>query len=182
MYIKGDLDGLWIFEPKILEDHRGHFFESFNQKKFEEATGLNLNFVQDNQSLSHFGVMRGLHFQKASEGQAKLVRVISGTVQDVVVDMRKDSPTYGKNYSIVISAQNKKQMFIPRGFAHGFLVLSDSAEFFYKCDNFYSPKHESGIFFDDPSLGIEWLLPKSLIKISDRDRDLKYLADNSYLD
>jgi dTDP-4-dehydrorhamnose 3,5-epimerase len=180
MYTKGGLEGIWIFEPKVLRDDRGYFYESFNQRNFEQNTGLQINFVQDNQSLSHYGVMRGLHFQHEAAGQAKLVRVLSGTVQDVVVDMRKNSPDYGKYFSVILSAENKKQMFVPRGFAHGFLVLSETAEFFYKCDNFYSPAHESGIFFNDPDLNIEWQLPGEAIKISERDRNLKLFCEVDY--
>jgi dTDP-4-dehydrorhamnose 3,5-epimerase len=180
MFTKGDLEGVWIFEPKILQDERGYFFESFNQQTFENHTGIHTDFVQDNQSRSHFGVMRGLHFQKKGAGQAKLVRALAGTVQDVVVDLRKESPTFGKSFSVILSADNKKQMYVPRGFAHGFLVLSDYAEFFYKCDNFYSPAHDSGIYFDDESLKIDWLLPKNLIKISERDRNLKRFTETDY--
>ncbi|TAF31340.1 MAG: dTDP-4-dehydrorhamnose 3,5-epimerase [Cytophagales bacterium] len=171
------LAGLWIIDPQILQDHRGYFYESFSLKKFEQATGERPIFVQDNQSRSYHGVMRGLHFQRGEHAQAKLVRVISGVVQDVVVDIRPDSATFGKSFSIVLSDENKLQLFVPKGFAHGFLVLSNTAEFFYKCDNFYAPSHESGLFYDDPSCEIEWMLSRREMVISEKDLNLRHLNE-----
>ncbi len=164
---------LWIFEPKVFEDSRGYFFESFHQQNFETATGLQIQFVQDNQSKSDYGVLRGLHFQKNEFAQAKLVRVLSGAVLDVVVDIRKNSPTFGQHFSIELSAENHKQLFVPRGFAHGFVVLSETAEFFYKCDNYYAPTQESGIIFNDTHLKIDWQVPQNKVLVSDKDIKLQ---------
>lgn len=172
MFIPTAFEGLWVIEPKIFGDERGYFFESFNQKVFEKETGILANFVQDNQSMSSFGVLRGLHLQLGEYAQAKLVRVLSGEILDVVVDMRPQSATFGKSFSIIISEENKKQLYIPRGFAHGFVVLSQSTTFFYKCDNFYSPKHESGIIYNDPYLAIDWRLDAGQFIVSERDRNL----------
>lgn len=144
-----------IFEPRVFEDERGCFFESYNEKLFAE-NGITARFIQDNQSFSKRGVLRGLHYQLAPHAQAKLVRVVSGEIFDVAVDIRKGSPEFGKWTAAVLSAENKKQMFIPRGFAHGFLVLSGSAEVVYKCDNLYSPAHNAGIIYNDPAIGIDW--------------------------
>lgn len=160
---------LLICNPKVHKDDRGHFYESFNLKKFKEKSGLSPSFVQDNQSLSSFGVLRGLHFQKGEFAQAKLVRVLNGEVLDVVVDLRKDEPTFGQSFSIVLSSSNKTQLFIPRGFAHGFLVLSTEATFFYKCDNGYNKESELGLKYNDPKLGINWHLPQEDIVLSDKD-------------
>lgn len=160
---------LYIIEPNVFEDNRGYFFESFNLKKFEEQTGLKPNFVQDNQSQSAHGVIRGLHFQTPPMAQAKLVRVLSGKVLDVVVDLRKSEPTYGEVFTIELSDENKKQLFIPRGFAHGLSVLSETAEFFYKCDNYYSPENEQGIIFNDKDLDIDWKVPFDNSKLSEKD-------------
>ena len=146
---------LLIFEPTILPDDRGYFFESYNRRVWEEA-GVRVEFVQDNQSRSTRGVLRGLHYQVGDMAQAKLVRVVHGAVLDVAVDLRENSPAYGQWFSILLSAENKRQLFVPRGFAHGYLVLSETAEFFYKCDNFYSKAHEGGLRYDDPQLGIDW--------------------------
>ena len=143
-FIDTPIPGLFVFEPKVFEDARGYFFESFNASVFSEK-GINVNFVQDNQSKSTYGILRGLHYQLDPFAQAKLVRVISGEVLDVAVDVRQGSPTFGQHYGIILSAENKKQLYIPRGFAHGFVVLSETAEFFYKCDNFYSKEHDAGI-------------------------------------
>lgn len=162
---------LVVIEPRVFEDDRGYFYESFNQKQFDEA-GIKTQFVQDNQSKSTKGVLRGLHYQVNPMAQAKLVRVIEGEVIDVAVDIRKGSPTYGEHYTLLLSAENKKQLFIPRGFAHGFAVLSDTATFFYKCDNFYSKEHEQGIKFDDPALGIDWGFDTAKAILSDKDRIL----------
>ncbi|MCS7017986.1 MAG: dTDP-4-dehydrorhamnose 3,5-epimerase [Cytophagales bacterium] len=170
------LPGLWIFEPRVFEDERGYFFESFNQQVFAEHLGQTIHFVQDNQSKSSYGVIRGLHFQRGSYAQAKLVRVLSGKVLDIVVDIRPESPTFGQHFALELSAENRLQLFIPRGFAHGFAVLSPTAEFFYKCDNFYSPQHEGGIAYNDPQLNINWQIPTELQIISAKDRALPSFA------
>ncbi len=172
-FITTPIKDLWIFEPKVFEDSRGYFFESFHQHNFENATGLQAKFVQDNQSKSDYGVLRGLHFQKNEFAQAKLVRVLSGAVLDVVVDIRLNSPTFGQHFGIELSAENHKQLFVPRGFAHGFVVLSETAEFFYKCDNYYAPTHESGIIFNDIDLKIDWQVPQNKILVSDKDIKLQ---------
>ena len=155
-FIKTEIDGVIIVEMKAFGDNRGYFMETYHEKKFREG-GITANFVQDNQSKSTKGVLRGLHFQK-THPQAKLVRVIKGKVYDVAVDLRKDSSTYGKYVGAILSEENKKQFFIPKGFAHGFLVLSDEAEFTYKCDDFYHPEDEGGLMWNDPAIGIEWPL------------------------
>lgn len=169
-FIKTEFNGLFVLEPIVFSDTRGYFFESFNQKKFEVETGLLISFVQDNQSKSSYGTLRGLHFQRGEAAQAKLVRVLSGSVLDVVVDLRQDSPTFKKYYSIELSAENKRQLFVPRGFAHGFVVLSEAAEFFYKCDNYYNPQAESGLFFADKDLNIDWKVPHDKLILSDKDK------------
>ena len=155
-FIKTDIDGVLIVETKVFGDNRGYFMETYHEEKFREG-GITAKFVQDNQSKSTKGVLRGLHFQK-THPQAKLVRVIKGEVYDVAVDLRKDSPTYGKYVGAILSEENKKQFFIPKGFAHGFLVLSDEAEFTYKCDDFYHPEDEGGLMWNDSAIGIEWPL------------------------
>ncbi len=162
---------LFVFEPNIFEDARGYFFESFNTAIFAEKN-INTNFVQDNQSKSSYGVLRGLHYQLDPFAQAKLVRVISGEVLDVAVDVRKGSPTFGQHFGIILSAENKKQLYIPRGFAHGFVVLSETAEFFYKCDNFYSKEHDAGILYNDETLNIDWKINPADIKVSEKDANL----------
>ena len=167
--IETPIKGLKIFEPKVFGDDRGYFFESYNFLTFKEM-GITSSFVQDNQSKSSFGVLRGLHYQVPPFAQAKLVRVIQGEVLDVAVDIRNDSPTYGEWFSIILSAENKKQLFIPRGFAHGFVVLSETAEFFYKCDNFYSKAHEGGIRPDCQILNIDWQIEMSEAIIAERDQ------------
>lgn len=168
-FTETSIPGLIIFEPKIWGDDRGYFFESYNENSFKEA-GITATFVQDNQSSSGYGVLRGLHYQTGDFAQAKLVRVLSGEVLDVVVDIREGSPTYGQSFSILLSEANKKQMFIPRGFAHGFVVLSEQAVFYYKCDNFYSKESEGGILFNDPQLKIDWqVLPEKMI-LSKKDK------------
>ncbi|AOW21151.1 dTDP-4-dehydrorhamnose 3,5-epimerase [Urechidicola croceus] len=167
---KTKLDGCFIIEPTILKDKRGYFYESFNSKKFNELTGLNINFVQDNQALSSKGVLRGLHYQVGKDAQAKLVRVLKGKVLDVAVDIRKESPTYGEYVSVKLSAKNHKQLFVPRGFAHGYIVLSKTALFFYKCDNFYNKQAEGGIMYNDPTISIDWKLPQSEFIISEKDK------------
>lgn len=168
--INTDIPGLLILEPVIHGDARGYFFEAFNQKDFDEAVGMHVTFVQDNESKSSYGVLRGLHFQKGDHAQAKLVRVVSGRVLDVAVDMRPGSPTFGRHVSVELTGENHRMFFIPRGFAHGFSVLSEEAVFQYKCDNFYCPESEGGIAWDDPSLGIDWQLPAEAVKLSDKDR------------
>lgn len=169
---KTEIQDCYILEPSIFKDERGYFFESFNQEKFEEIIGTAINFVQDNQSFSTKGVLRGLHYQKGQYAQAKLVRVLEGKVLDVAVDIRKGSESYGKVVTSILSDENKKQMFVPRGCAHGFVTLSDTATFFYKCDNFYNKESESGIKFDDPSFKIDWELPKEGLIISEKDKVL----------
>lgn len=166
------LKGCFILEPKVFEDNRGYFFESFNQKTFNNLIGQEVKFVQDNQSFSTKGVIRALHYQIGDYAQAKLVRVLKGKVIDVAVDLRKDSPTFGEHVAIELSEENNRQFFIPRGFAHGFSVLSDTAIFFYKCDNFYDKSSEGGIIFNDKSLNIDWGLEKDQIKVSDKDKML----------
>jgi dTDP-4-dehydrorhamnose 3,5-epimerase len=170
-----EFPGLYVVKPTVFEDHRGYFFESYNEQVFEKAS-LPTHFVQDNQSRSGYGVVRGLHYQVNPMAQAKLVRAIEGRVLDVVVDIRKDSPTFGKHFSIELSEENRLQLFIPRGFAHGFSVLTENATFSYKCDNYYSRGHEAGIRFDDPELGIDWGLPEADIILSDKDKQLPPLS------
>ncbi|MDR1338814.1 MAG: dTDP-4-dehydrorhamnose 3,5-epimerase, partial [Prevotellaceae bacterium] len=159
-FVKTFIEGAFLLKPKVFEDSRGYFFESFNRVEFEKNVGA-VNFIQDNESKSSAGVLRGLHFQKGEYAQAKLVRVIKGAVLDVIVDIRPASPTFGKYFSVELSEQNKLQLFLPRGMAHGFLVLEDETIFSYKVDNLYSPENESGILFDDPSLAVDWKFPKS---------------------
>jgi dTDP-4-dehydrorhamnose 3,5-epimerase len=167
-FIKTELPDLLVFEPKVFEDSRGYFFESYNANVFKEA-GIDIAFVQDNQSSSAYGVIRGLHFQLNPHAQSKLVRVLSGRILDVAVDLRKGSPTFGKSFTIELSAENKKQLFVPRGFAHGFSVLSERAEVMYKCDAFYHKQSEGGIRFDDPVLNIDWQIPLEKAVVSDKD-------------
>lgn len=171
------LEGCFIIEPKVFEDKRGYFLESYNQNTFSNLVGRNVNFVQDNESLSSRGVLRGLHFQKGEYAQAKLVRVIKGKVLDVAVDLREGSPTYGQHVSVELSEDNKKQFFVPRGFAHGFVVLSDTALFSYKCDNFYNKSSEGGIIYSDQKLNIDWGLPKNELIISEKDLVLPNFED-----
>lgn len=166
------IEGVKVIKPRIFGDHRGYFFESYNQGKYEEIQDEPLNFVQDNESLSKKGTLRGLHFQTPPYSQAKLVRVVYGEVLDVAVDMRPDSPTFGQHFSIVLSGENKHQLFVPRGFAHGFVVRSDEALFAYKVDNIYAPDHDSGIMWSDPDLNIDWGLDESILKISEKDSQL----------
>ncbi len=161
-----------IIKPTVFEDSRGYFFESFNQQSFEDKTGQSGNFVQDNQSLSNFGVIRGLHAQKGEYAQAKLVRVLKGEVLDVSVDIRPNSPTFGQHIAVKLSAENRLQLYIPRGFLHGFSVLSDTAEFFYKCDNFYNKQSELGIIYNDTTLNINWEIPVGRESVSEKDLTL----------
>lgn len=171
---KTEIEGVLIIEPKVYCDARGYFFESFNSRVFAEKTGLRISFVQDNESMSTYGVMRGLHFQKPPHSQSKLVRVVKGSVLDVVVDIRKGSPTYGKHIAVELSANNHKQLFVPKGFAHGFVVMSESAVFQYKCDNFYAPQAEGGINILDNGLGIDWCVPMNQAILS--EKDTKYVC------
>ena len=175
-FIQTELEGCVIIEPKVFGDQRGYFFESFNQKQFEENVGK-VNFVQDNESRSSRGVLRGLHFQLPPYNQAKLVRCIEGEVLDVAVDLRKDSATFGKHVTVRLSGENKRQLFVPRGFAHGFVVLSRSAIFSYKVDNWYAPDHDSGIAWNDPKLKIDWQIDTSAILLSEKDKVLKNIAE-----
>jgi len=165
------LPGLTVFEPKVWGDYRGYFYESYNENTFKEG-GIEATFVQDNEAKSSFGVLRGLHYQIPPFDMAKLVRVVEGEVLDVVVDIREDSPTYGQSFSIVLSAENKKQLFVPRGFAHGYVCLSETVIFCYKCDNFYSRIHEGGIIYNDPKLNIDWKVPHADLVISEKDHRL----------
>ena len=168
-FIPTKLEGCFILEPKIILDERGYFMESFNENTFQNGTGKAVHFVQDNQSFSAKGVLRGLHYQTGEHAQAKLVRVLNGEVLDVVVDIRPESTTYGQYVSVLLSSENQKQLFIPRGFAHGFLVLSDTATFFYKCDNFYNKESEGGLLYNDPTVNIDWNFPKEELLISEKD-------------
>lgn len=172
---KTKLEGCFIIRPQVITDSRGYFFESFNQKKFETATGASGHFVQDNQSASSYGVIRGLHFQKGEYGQAKLVRVIEGRVLDVAVDLRKNSKTFSEWVGIELTSENNLQFYIPRGFAHGFSVLSEKAVFAYKCDNEYHKEAEGGIRYDDPILNIDWGIPAKNMVISEKDEMQPYL-------
>jgi dTDP-4-dehydrorhamnose 3,5-epimerase len=167
---KTGLEGCVVIEPTVFDDGRGYFFESFNQKTFEEKTAINTQFVQDNQSMSQRGVLRGLHFQKGEYAQAKLVRVIKGKVLDIAVDIRPNSLTYGKTFSIELSEENKLQLYVPRGFAHGFSVLEDNTIFSYKCDNYYNKASEGGIMYNDPDLNIDWKLDENEIMLSEKDK------------
>jgi len=175
-FIKTPFEGLAIFEPKVWEDSRGYFFESYNRQTFTEA-GIVADFVQDNQARSTYGVLRGLHFQKPPFEQAKLVRVTEGAVFDVAVDLRPDSPTRGQWYGVVLSEENKRQLFLPRGFAHGYVVITPTAEFCYKCDNYYSKAHEGGIRFDDVDLNINWPVELGDCQLSEKDLLLPVLKD-----
>ena len=176
-YIQTDIEGPVIVEPRVFGDRRGYFFESFSQRDFEEHVGP-VTFVQDNESLSaKRGVLRGLHFQKGAAAQAKLLRVVRGSVLDVAVDIRPGSPTFGKHVSVVLSGENKRQFFIPRGFAHGFLVLSDEAVFTYKVDNVYAPQSEAGIRWNDPALGIDWPIDPKDVLTSEKDLRQPLLRD-----
>ncbi len=169
-FIATELEGCYIIEPKVFADERGYFMESFNENTFQKGTETSTHFVQDNQSFSSKGVLRGLHYQVGEHAQAKLIRVLSGEVLDIAVDIRPNSKTYGKHVSIVLSGENQKQLFIPKGFAHGFLVLSKTATFFYKCDNFYNKESEGGIIYNDPTLNINWGFLEKELLISEKDK------------
>lgn len=176
-FIETKLKGCFLLEPKIILDERGYFMESFNENTFQKGIGQPVHFVQDNQSYSTRGVLRGMHYQTEEHAQAKLVRVLQGEVLDVAVDIRPESDTYGQHVAVLLSAENQKQLFIPRGFAHGFVVLSETATFFYKCDNFYNKESEGGIIFNDPSLQIDWQLLESELLISEKDNILPVLKE-----
>lgn len=177
--IKTKIEGVIIIEPRVFEDSRGYFFESFSQKQFEEKVCKTI-FVQDNESKSSLGVLRGLHFQKPPYAQSKLVRVIKGSVLDVAVDIRKGSPSFGKYVSVELSEENKKQFFVPRGFAHGFVVLSEEAIFQYKCDNFYVPDAEGALAWNDPNLNIDWKMNTDELILSDKDKRNKLLKEQDW--
>ena len=181
-FIKTEFPGLLVFEPNMFEDSRGYFFEAYNEKQFQQE-GIDIRWVQDNQSSSTYGVIRGLHYQLPPFDQTKLVRVLRGKILDVVVDIRKGSATFGKSFSKVLSAKNKRQLFIPKGFAHGFSVLSEKAEVLYKCDGFYNKESEGGIIYNDPALEIDWRIPAEEAIISDKDKVLPTLAEcrNSFV-
>lgn len=164
-----DIEGLVVIEPRVFGDSRGYFFESFSQREFEKEVGQ-VRFVQDNESKSSYGVIRGLHFQKPPHTQSKLVRVVKGRVLDVAVDLRRDSKTYGKYFSIELTEDNHLQLFIPKGFAHGFAVLSDEAVFQYKCDEFYAPESEGAIAWNDPDIGVDWQIPEDKVILSEKDK------------
>ncbi|RTL59969.1 MAG: dTDP-4-dehydrorhamnose 3,5-epimerase [Sphingobacteriales bacterium] len=169
-FVKTEFPGLLIFEPVVFEDSRGYFYESYNVRTYEKE-GVQIDFIQDNQAQSSYGVIRGLHYQLAPYAQTKLVRALSGSILDVVVDIRKGSPTYAKTFSIELSAQNRKQLLVPKGFAHGYSVLSETAEVFYKCDEFYNKESEAGIWLSDPELNIDWRVPMDKAIISDKDKN-----------
>lgn len=175
-YIQTEIDGVWLIEPKVFADERGYFMETFKEEEFRRHIG-EVHFVQDNESKSSFGVLRGLHYQKGEFSQAKLVRVICGRVLDVAVDLRRSSPTFGKHVSVELSEDNKRQFFIPRGFAHGFLVLSDVAVFMYKVDNAYAPQAEASIRFDDPELKIDWPVAPEQMVLSAKDTNGAWFKD-----
>lgn len=179
-YKETKLKGCFIIEPKVFKDTRGYFFECYNKVKFNELLGHDVDFVQDNESYSSKGVLRGLHYQKGKFAQAKLVRATLGRVLDVVLDIRLDSPTYGEHITVELSGENKKQLFVPKGFAHGFVVLSDTVLFSYKCDNFYNKASEGGIIYNDPSLSIDWKLPESSLIISEKDLVLPQFSQMSF--
>ncbi len=168
--LKTDFPGLLIYEPKVFEDNRGYFFESYNEKVFIE-NGIDMRFVQDNQAKSSYGIVRGLHYQLDPFAQTKLVRVLTGSIIDVAVDLRKNSSSYGQVFTIELSAENKKQLLIPKGFAHGYSVISETAEVFYKCDSFYNKESEGGILWNDPALNIDWQIPPGKAVISEKDAD-----------
>jgi dTDP-4-dehydrorhamnose 3,5-epimerase len=182
IYTRTDIGGLWIIEPKVFRDSRGYFMESYKEQEFEQHVG-EIHFIQENESCSTEGVLRGLHYQLEPYAQSKLVRVIQGTVLDVAVDIRKGSPTYGKYLAVELSGENKRQFFVPKGFAHGFYVMSETAVFTYKVDNPYTPTHERGIRFDDPAIGVDWrIISDNLVNTSEKDRKAPLLsgADNNF--
>ncbi len=175
--IETEIQGLFIIEPDVYGDSRGYFFESFNKRRFEEQTGISVDFVQDNESRSTYGVVRGLHFQRPPHAQAKLVRVVSGRVLDVAVDLREGSPTYGRHVAVELSGENHRQVFIPKGFAHGFSVLSEEAVFQYKCDDYYAPETEGAVAWDDPDIAIDWRIPADDMILSEKDKKHPRLSE-----
>lgn len=178
--VKTDIDGLLVLEPKVFGDARGYFMETFSERDFRTMTGLEVHFVQDNESMSAKGVLRGLHFQKRPYAQAKLVRVVRGSVQDVAVDLREGSPTFGKYCSVVLSGENRRMFYIPEGFAHGFLTLEDNTIFQYKCGAFYEPSSEGSVLWNDPEIGVEWELPGFSYLLSEKDRRAPLLSEQPY--
>ena len=174
--IKTDIEGVVILEPEVYTDERGYFFESYSQQRFDEVVSP-IRFVQENESKSRYGVIRGLHYQRGDAAQAKLVSVVRGCILDIAVDIRKSSPTFGKYVAVEISEDNKRQIFVPRGFAHGFAVLSDEAVLQYKCDNYYAPSEERGIAWNDPAIGIEWGIPEDIATLSNKDIQNPWLTD-----
>lgn len=174
--IETGFDGLFILEPQVFDDSRGYFMESFNARKIQEL-GLEANFIQDNHSSSASGVLRGLHYQNAPYAQTKLVRALKGRILDVVVDLRKDKTTFGKSFTVELSAENKRQLYVPKGFAHGFSVLGDGAEILYKCDNYYNKGAEGGLLYNDPTLGIDWGIAEKDVLLSDKDKVNPLLKD-----
>ena len=180
-FIRSTIPDVIIIDPKVHGDERGYFVETFRQDKFEEFLGFKINFYQDNESRSHHGVLRGLHYQLAPFAQSKLVRVIDGKVLDVAVDIRVGSPTFGKHVAVELSGKNKRQMFVPRGFAHGFVVLTETCTFAYKVDNYYSPECDRGISFNDPTLGIDWKIDITQLQLSDKDTKQLNLSDTKDL-
>lgn len=180
-YIQTEINGVWLIEPKVFDDARGYFMEAFKEEEFRQHIG-EVHFIQDNESKSSFGVLRGLYYQKGECSQAKLVRVIKGKVLDVAVDLRKSSPTFGKYVSVELSEENKRQLFIPRGFAHGFLVLSDEAVFTYKVDNAYTPQSEASIRFDDETVGIDWPIAQEQLMLSGKDMNAVPFKDAVYFE
>ena len=176
-FITTNLSGCYIIEPKVIKDERGYFMESYNEDTFQKGLGQSIHFVQDNQSFSTKGVLRGLHYQTGIHTQAKLVRVLQGEVLDIAVDIRPNSATYGQHISILLSGENQKQFFVPRGFAHGFLVLSETATFFYKCDNYYNKDSEGGIIFNDTDISIDWQFSDQDLIISEKDKVLPTLQN-----
>lgn len=178
-YIQTEINDVWVIEPRVFSDERGYFMEAFKKEEFEAHIGK-VDFIQDNESKSSFGVLRGLHYQKGACSQAKLVRVLKGEVLDVAVDLRQNSPTFGKHVSVRLSEDNKRQFFIPRGFAHGFLVLSEEAIFTYKVDNKYAPQSEASILYNDKKLGIDWPVPEDLLLLSEKDREAEAFEEAHY--
>ena len=178
--VKTEIEGVVIIEPRIFADSRGYFFESFSQREFEEKVCKTV-FVQDNESNSSYGVLRGLHFQKPPFAQSKLVKVIKGSVLDVAVDIRRDSPTFGRHVAVELTEENHKQLFLPRGMAHGFVVLTDEVVFQYKCDNYYAPQSEGAISWDDPDLNIDWRIASDKMILSEKDRKNSYLKETDWL-
>ncbi|MCQ2206746.1 MAG: dTDP-4-dehydrorhamnose 3,5-epimerase [Paludibacteraceae bacterium] len=176
-FIEQKIKGVWVIEPKVFGDARGYFFESFRQEEFDKHIGHHVEFIQDNESKSSYGVLRGLHYQKGEFAQAKLVRVVKGAVLDVAVDIRKSSPTFGQYVAVELTEDNKKQLYIPRGFAHGFVVKSEEAVFCYKVDNVYAPQAEAGIVYNDPTINVEWGVPAEKVLLSAKDTVSPKLLD-----